>query len=302
MRGLLWIGLCGAFAVLGAVDAYGQQDPLRPLDRLYDTELQTRNSPLLVTPEDVKAQEFSGGASFEVSIAVPPGNVDSTPSLSLTYSSLSKNGPYGWGWDLGLSKIERSTRFGPPNYDSPAQISSVDRYEIDGSVLVRDPLVNHRFHKVRNDFAHIRFVSDSEGWAVTSADGTQFLYGSSGNSRVVDPAIPGRVFRWALDEVIAPNGNAYRITYFKDGNQLYPDTIRYSYTTRLNVALGNKQDHRLVRFFWGPRFNSDESDGGGGRAHELSFGVQDSNRAPTDGNLYGSRSQPGWRASTGRSQ
>ena len=177
----------------------------------------------------------------------------------LTNTTVTKNTEYGYGWSLNLSKIERSARFGTPDYINPAQ-KVLDpataeevrghRFEIDGELLVRDPTDNLRFHKRFNDGSRILYLDDGGGkgsWEVTKPDGTKFLYGSrdTAKSELARSQVSTgtEVFRWSLDEVIDPRGNAYRIDYEEDTHVLplagsgtgtfqlyiYPKTITYSY-------------------------------------------------------------------------
>ncbi len=240
--------------------AQAQQDPLRPLDRLYDLEPKTRNSPLVATPERAKLEGFTGGASYRYPIKVPPGTGKATPNLELSYSSLSKNGPYGWGWSLNLPRIERSTRFGPPTYDW-----TEDEFEIDGELLVRDPHTPNRFYRRDYDFSRIIYHPPPvDTWEVTQPDGTVQTFGSTAeNARI---PVGFTVFAWGLDKVVDPQGNAYKIGYMQtfDGAQvteIYPERIRYSFNDRAvasGTVLGTRQDWRLVRFYWGDRGGASE--------------------------------------------
>jgi hypothetical protein len=107
--------------IAGGGKAHAQGTP-----HVADLLPKSRSSPLLAAPEQAKVDEFTGSAGYQYPIVVPPGTGGATPSLALSYSSLTRATEYGWGWSLNLSKIERSTRFGPPTY------TSSDRFELDG--------------------------------------------------------------------------------------------------------------------------------------------------------------------------
>jgi RHS repeat-associated protein len=229
---------------------------------IIDVEPEVRNSPLLATPEPVKTDPGTGAATYSYRFELPDGTGGLTPELALTYSSLTTNTEYGWGWMLSIPKIERCTRFGTPTYDD-----SVDQFELDGELLVRDPTEAYRFHKSAHDYSLILYNSTGSTWEVVRPDGLRLRFGSratTANSKLtIGPTGSGAVFRWYLDEVLDPRGNSYRIDYEGDtyslgGSQyysnLYPKEIRYSY----NQAAGD-HPRRLVAFVWEYR-GSDPTD------------------------------------------
>src|SRR5690242_19543605 len=57
-----------------------------------------------------------GSGSYAVPIRCPQGPNEQTPSLSLTYSTGSGNGPFGLGWRLNTLRIERRSDRGVPTY------------------------------------------------------------------------------------------------------------------------------------------------------------------------------------------
>ena len=59
---------------------------------------------------------FTGRATTSIPINVPPGRKELAPSLSIGYSSSSRNGWIGAGWGMDMGYIERSTRYGVPSY------------------------------------------------------------------------------------------------------------------------------------------------------------------------------------------
>ena len=174
----------------------------------------TRNNPQIPVPEGVKLDPQSGGGTYEYSIVVPSGTGGLTPELKLIYSSLTGSTEYGMGWSLPIGRIERSTRHGSPRYDD-----SVDRFEMDGSLLIRDSIEAGRFYRSPHNGDRIVFEAPSR-WVVTRPDGTQLRYGSrpaTSKSRLAKGENgSGPIFRWQLDEVVDPRGNSYRIEYEPD--------------------------------------------------------------------------------------
>src|SRR5215471_17529483 len=57
-----------------------------------------------------------GTGNYSIPVNCPRGPNDLRPSLSLTYSTGSGNGPFGLGWRLNVPRIERATDRGIPRY------------------------------------------------------------------------------------------------------------------------------------------------------------------------------------------
>src|ERR1041384_4398463 len=58
----------------------------------------------------------TGTGSLTVPIATSPGRSGFGPELSLSYDSGAGNGPFGFGWHLGVPAITRKTDKGLPRY------------------------------------------------------------------------------------------------------------------------------------------------------------------------------------------
>ncbi|GEM_PF-4873043 len=81
---------------------------------------------------------LTGGAIYNVPIAVPLGINGVEPKIALTYNSQSGNGLAGYGWDIsGVSVISRipSTKF-HDNYINAVDFDNLDRFALDGQRLV----------------------------------------------------------------------------------------------------------------------------------------------------------------------
>src|SRR5262247_3464635 len=61
-----------------------------------------------------EANLFTGALTTAVPIEVPPGRGRMTPRLALQYSSGGGPGIFGFGWDVPIGRIERSTKWGAP--------------------------------------------------------------------------------------------------------------------------------------------------------------------------------------------
>lgn len=81
---------------------------------------------------------LTGGASYNIPIAVPPGINGIKPTISISYNSQGGNGLAGYGWNLtGISVITRipSTKFHDGNNDA-VDFNNLDRFSFDGQRLV----------------------------------------------------------------------------------------------------------------------------------------------------------------------
>src|SRR5437660_7923224 len=66
--------------------------------------------------EKFGANPVTGTGSMTVPLATSPGRSGFGPQLSLSYDSGAGNGPFGFGWSLGLPSITRKTDKGLPQY------------------------------------------------------------------------------------------------------------------------------------------------------------------------------------------
>ncbi len=81
---------------------------------------------------------LTGGATYAIPIAVPPGLNGVVPQISLVYNSQSGNGLAGYGWNIsGVSTISRipSTKFHDNEIDA-VDFDASDRFALDGQRLV----------------------------------------------------------------------------------------------------------------------------------------------------------------------
>ncbi|MCC7540733.1 MAG: VCBS repeat-containing protein [Deltaproteobacteria bacterium] len=152
----------------------------------------------------------SGTGTFSVPIALPSGRAGVQPSLSLSYSSSSGNGPLGIGWSMAVPFIARQTDRGLPRYiDRPAWHREEDRFLYNGgqelvavdsaqaaavdcegyqaqtdgfdSCIASVPaeLADWQQYRARVEGGFMRFfrAPDSRRWVVQSPDGTRFDFG-----------------------------------------------------------------------------------------------------------------------------
>jgi RHS repeat-associated protein len=158
-----------------------------------------------------------GSGSYAVPLQCPKGPSELRPTLAVTYSTGAGNGPYGLGWRLNISRIERATDRGLPTYTDydTFSIGEADNLVDIGGGRYR-PASDNRFWLIERM---------GESWRIQLGDGRTMLFGQTSGSREEDA---GRVFAWYLDVEIDPAGNRIEYRYRRDGARLYIDEIEYS--------------------------------------------------------------------------
>ncbi|MBI3312339.1 MAG: hypothetical protein HYZ88_02315, partial [Candidatus Omnitrophica bacterium] len=139
----------------------------------------------------------------------------------MSYSSSGRNGWVGESWMIDVSYLERSTKNGVPTYDASDTFTFVSQNTMVELVQIPDGT-----YRAKDEGAFLRFENKGlSGWEVRDKSGTRYLFGQTPASQIESA---GKVFRWALDKVIDPNGNTILYTYTKDQGQLYPSRIDYT--------------------------------------------------------------------------
>lgn len=169
-----------------------------------------------------------GTASLELPLPISLGR-GFIPPLGLVYSSGTGNSPCGLGWQLTVDAVTLRTVKGVPTYDGTDQIVGPDgdvwmpeRNESTGELISRTaedynglPLttaydVVRHWPRTEGAFALIEHWSnetDKPGfWLIHRADGSLHIYGSTTNSRRVDPCDPQRVGVWLIEESLNTRG------------------------------------------------------------------------------------------------
>ncbi len=202
------------------------------LQNTVDSE-EAADSPAASTPT-VNTYQFTGAASSNIPILVPPGRNGIQPNLALTYNSYMKNGWIGVGWSLDMGCIQRSTKRGV-NYASKTFVVSAAGST---SQLVKRSEWGTNFYgaKIESAFTHYYFNPATEGWEATVKNGTTHYYGSTAASRQDDPQDGSRIFKWCLDRVEDTNGNYMTVSYVKHQGQIYLEQIEYTGNSKAGAA------------------------------------------------------------------
>ncbi|MCF6349287.1 MAG: hypothetical protein L3J20_13500 [Flavobacteriaceae bacterium] len=172
---------------------------------------------------------LTGGATYQVPIAVPPGINGVAPQIALAYNSQNGNGMAGYGWNIsGISAITRmtSTKF-HDNLIDGVDFDTNDRFALDGQRLILKSGVygkNGAVYETEN-FSTIKIQSFGDAGQPASSfkvyypDGTIAIYGGttdSSNKNIWS------IKKWS-------NSQDIRLTYYytKTDNSLYINKINY---------------------------------------------------------------------------
>jgi hypothetical protein len=191
-----------------------------------------------------EANLFTGALSTRISIMVPPGRKHMTPDVALEYSSSGGPSPYGYGWNLTLGQIERTTRWGVPHCDS----EHFDEFvlTLPGGVaaeLVSVSVGSNEYRpRVEQKYLAATFDPGNNYWVAYDAAGMEYTFGDVKEARlgtVDDPPVkvPNAAdgschftTAWALTKIEDPTGNTLVVSYADkvlNGNQLLPEWIEY---------------------------------------------------------------------------
>lgn len=143
-----------------------------------------------VTAGDL-AVTLSGGASYTIPIAVPPGINGVVPQISLSYNSQEGVGAAGYGWNIsGVSKITRI----PKTQFHDEKIKSVD-------------------------FNDDRFALDGQRLLVKK--GTSGVYGANGTQYETENFSNIKITSYGVDQYIPGRGSLYFLVEYPDGSKAY---------------------------------------------------------------------------------
>lgn len=201
--------------------------------------------------EKFAANPVTGTGSMSIPIATSPGRSGFGPQLSLSYDSGAGNGPFGFGWSLSLPSITRKTDKGLPQY---LDGTDSDVFVLSGAedlvpVLVQDAngkwgreelsprTVDGKIYRIRRYrpriedlFARIERWTNTTNttdvfWRSISKDNITTWYGKSPESRIVDPADPGRIFSWLICQSHDDKGNVIVYGYKPENSgRIFEDT------------------------------------------------------------------------------
>ncbi len=165
----------------------------------------------------------NGSLNYTYPISLPSGRNNLTPDLSLSYTSGSKSysSVVATGWSVNIPYIQRFNKTGTEDlYTTDTFTSSIDGELISQGNGIFTPRVE------TGNFLKYEYSNNS--WEVTDKEGTVYEFGLTTGARQDKPNDSSKIFSWMLEKVTDTNGNVIDYTYFKDGGQIYPDTISYA--------------------------------------------------------------------------
>ncbi|WP_409417859.1 RHS repeat-associated core domain-containing protein [Flavobacterium sp. PS2] len=222
----------------------------------------TGNSTEVGITEGELAVSLSGGATYAIPIAVPPGINGVVPQISLVYNSQGGNGMAGNGWNIsGVSSITRipASKFHDDRVGA-VSLNAQDRFALDGQRLVVKTGIygaNETVYETEN-FSNIKITSygvhpnganyGPAYFRIEYPDGSKASYGISTDSRSIT--------EWSITYWENAQGVRINYIYVLTNNTLNIASIKYgSRTTEASI--------NEIQFIYKPRKIHEESYVGG---------------------------------------
>ncbi len=226
----------------------------------------------LPTLQEFQTDLFSGQATANYPLTVPPGRGGLTPKLNLNYSSAvasafdsnSQASYVGVGWDLNTGYVVRNVNYFSENSITKARFyytlvlngSAHDLVHQNGSTYVT---ANDNFWRIQKNTTD----DNPTQWTVTTQDGAQYTFGGGSAHTLLwyrkspDPnnptLFPAENYLWGLKQVQDLHGNKIEYVYNKEesevadncslhpnnahGTALNPSEIRYNFDPNTNQPL-----------------------------------------------------------------
>lgn len=187
--------------------------------------------------EKFASNPVTGTGSMTVPIATSPGRAGFGPQLSLSYDSGSGNGPFGFGWSLGLPHLTRKTDKRLPQYNDASEsdvfllsgaedlvpVLNADTSRFEDRTTEPGYLIHRYRPRIEGLFARIERwtrLSDADvHWRSLSKDNVLTIYGKDTGSRITDPADAKRIFTWLICETRDDKGNVVLYDYKPDDGE-----------------------------------------------------------------------------------
>ncbi|MDP3944812.1 MAG: RHS repeat-associated core domain-containing protein [Lutibacter sp.] len=198
---------------------------------------------------------LTGGASYNIPIAVPLGINGVIPEISLAYNSQSGNGLAGYGWNIsGVSGISRipSTKF-HDNIIDPVDFDDLDRFSLDGQRLILKSGVYGKdgAQYETENYSNLKIISYGVSpygvnygpsyFIIQYPDGSIAHYGHSTDSNSHT--------NYAITYWQNPQGVRINYEYINESNSLYISKIKYG-SLNSNIPM-----NEIQFIYWGRNRN-----------------------------------------------
>ena len=160
----------------------------------------------------------TGQGVYSYALKLPEGVAGHSPRLTLEYSHGTRQGPFGFGWQLDVRSIERRLDLGVPGVapetflDGGREITAVT----DGSF------------GALTETAFSRYTREGDGWKVEERNGDIYELGTAPAARVADPHHADRVQSWLLERCSDVSGNVVSYTWDVTSGMPYLTEVRYA--------------------------------------------------------------------------
>ncbi len=201
------------------------------------------NSSGIGETEGVLSVSLTGGATYTIPIAVPPGVNGVEPDIAISYNSQSGNGLAGWGWNIsGLSTITRipATKYHDGQIDG-VDFDNLDRFALDGQRLIVKTGsygANGTVYQTEK-YSNLKITSygvssfgatfGPQYFIVNYPDGSKAYYGHTNDSR--------SMLEYAISYWENPQGLRINYVYTRDDNVLKISRIDYGKTASTTLVL-----------------------------------------------------------------
>ena len=217
--------------------------------------------------EKFAANPVTGTGSLIVPLATSPGRSGFGPQLSLSYDSGAGNGPFGFGWSLGLPAITRKTDKGLPRYQDADEsdvfilpgaedlvpVLDSNSQRVHGPRTVHGVTYDVHSYRPRIEglFARIeRWTTVDTGishWRSITRDNVTTLYGFDDNSRIAVPTDPRTVFSYRICRTWDDKGNVALYEYVaEDGRGV--DHAQAHEANRTDAARAAQRYLKRIRY------------------------------------------------------
>lgn len=216
--------------------------PSTPIKKIIDTNLPVG------TIKGSNSVTLTGGASYNIPIAVPKGTAGAEPSLSIAYGSQVGIGLMGMGWSLGvgsgISRVPKDLY----HDDAPSAPSTLysDAYALDGNRLIllsgnygadgsTYGTKSETFSKITRQVE----VNKYDNFIVETKSGLIMEYGVTYDSKI--GYSKNRTYTaWQLNKVTDPNGNYIEYKYLQKNNNVLLQEINYTGNENAGIKPYNK--------------------------------------------------------------